>query len=261
MHVGDRTADHRLERQAGDRFGGVIERQDALRGIGRQQTARQAVDDVLVQRLQIGDLRRGALEPRAGRSHALGQRSAEQRDGEEPEQVQRDDVLRHRARWQLHRIDRQPRQMQRARRPSGTARRRGPRKSRRSTSRRAVRRAGIRTMLPATIGSTYSRREEARDAAGEVDERGHDDARRTSSCRSISQRCRSDEAQRDRVDDRQRVGQRNQKEERIDGKRTRRLDLQHGRAAEQQRADQRACRDQPSQFAFEVSGQWDSNRP
>ena len=95
------------------------------------------------------------------------------------------------------------------------------------------------TMLPATIGRTYSEREDARDAAGQADERGHDDgvARQL----QIDQPAVAiDEAQRDRVDDRQRVGQRDQKEKGIDGKRTRRRDLHHGRAAEQQRADQRA---------------------
>ena len=59
------------ERQAGDRLGGAVERQDALRRIGRRQAARQAVDDVLVERLQVGDLGRRLLEPGAGRPQAV----------------------------------------------------------------------------------------------------------------------------------------------------------------------------------------------
>ena len=79
----------RLERQAGDGFGGAVEGQDPLQPIGGRQAARQAVDDVLIERLEIGDLGRGLLEPRPGRPHAVGQRAAQERDGEEAEQVQR----------------------------------------------------------------------------------------------------------------------------------------------------------------------------
>ena len=92
------------ERHAGDRLGGAVERQDALRRVGRRQAARQAVDDVLVERLQVGDLGRRLLEPRAGRPQAVGERAAEQRDGEEPEHVQRDRVLRDRPRRQRRRV-------------------------------------------------------------------------------------------------------------------------------------------------------------
>ena len=67
QHVVDRPADGRAERQAGDRLRRAVEGEDALAGIGGRQAARQAVDDVLVERLQVGDLARGLLEPRAGR--------------------------------------------------------------------------------------------------------------------------------------------------------------------------------------------------
>ena len=57
----------------------------AALSIGRRQAARQAVDDVLVERLQVGDLVRRVLEPRAGALQPLGQRAAQQRDREEAE--------------------------------------------------------------------------------------------------------------------------------------------------------------------------------
>ena len=48
----------------------------AQRWIGGRQPARQAVDDVLVQRLQVRDLGRRLFEPGAGGPQAVGQRSA-----------------------------------------------------------------------------------------------------------------------------------------------------------------------------------------
>ena len=90
----DRATDDRIGRQTGNRLGRVVERQDALRRVGGGQPARQAVDDVLVERLQVGDLGGRLLEPGPGRAHAFRQRAAQERHGEEAEQVQRDPVLR-----------------------------------------------------------------------------------------------------------------------------------------------------------------------
>ena len=66
QHVLDSTADDRRRDVAGNRLGRAIERQDATLTIRRGKAAREAVDDVLAERLQVGDLTRGALEMRAG---------------------------------------------------------------------------------------------------------------------------------------------------------------------------------------------------
>src|ERR671936_66461 len=63
--------------------GGAVERQDPLRDVGGGEAARQAVDDVLVESLQVGDLGRGLYEALARRSHAFGQRAAQPRDRKE----------------------------------------------------------------------------------------------------------------------------------------------------------------------------------
>ena len=68
------------------------------------------------------------------------------------------------------------------------------------------------------------RREVAGDAAGEVDERG-DDQRVARQLQIDQPAVAVDEPQRQRVDDRQRVGQADQEEERIDRKRAGRGDL------------------------------------
>ena len=60
--------DHRRGRAAGDVLGRAVERQNPAGVVGGRQPARQAVDDVLIERLQIGDLARRLFEPRAGRS-------------------------------------------------------------------------------------------------------------------------------------------------------------------------------------------------
>ena len=138
--IGRPTTD--VERQAGDRLGRVVEGEDALRRIGGGQAARQAVDDVLVERLQVGDLGRRLLEPRAGRPHALGERAAQQRDREEPEHVQRDGVLRDRRAAAARRVAGAATGRAAGPAPSGTAPAPGRRRAPRSASRPAGRRGG-----------------------------------------------------------------------------------------------------------------------
>ena len=84
QHVADRTPDGRPKRDAGNELRCAVEREHALLRIGGRQPARQAVDDVLVQRLQAGNLGRRLLEAGAGVPEAVSQRSAEERDGRAP---------------------------------------------------------------------------------------------------------------------------------------------------------------------------------
>src|SRR5215813_14791420 len=78
---------------AGNELGSAVERQDPPRVVRRRQPAWQAVDDVLIEGLQVRDLARGLLQTGASRSDALRQRAAEQRDSEEPERVEDVNVL------------------------------------------------------------------------------------------------------------------------------------------------------------------------
>ena len=62
---------------AGDRLGGAVERHDAARCVGRRQAAGQAVDHVLAERLQVGELIGGLLQPRVGPAKTLREIPAE----------------------------------------------------------------------------------------------------------------------------------------------------------------------------------------
>ena len=117
----ERPARHRSKREPGNGFGGVIEREDTPRGVGGRQPARQAVDDVLIEGLQIGNFRGGLFEPDVRGAQPLGERSAQQRDREEPEEVQRDRVLRDRSRRERHGFRGKQGIAAAARRPPGTA--------------------------------------------------------------------------------------------------------------------------------------------
>ena len=97
QHLFEAPADHRERGMAGNRLGGAIERQDPALTVGRRQTARQTVDDVLVERLQVGNLARRALESGARALQSIGERAAEKRDREKQEDVQAGGV-RHDAR-------------------------------------------------------------------------------------------------------------------------------------------------------------------
>ena len=75
--------------------------------IGRREPAREAVDDVLVERLQVGDLARRPLEPRAGALQPIGKRAAEKGDREEQEDVEARRVRHDAERRQRCRRDRE----------------------------------------------------------------------------------------------------------------------------------------------------------
>ena len=116
--------------------------------IGRRQSARQAVDDVLVERLEIGDGASRRFEPaRSARPLSFGQRAAQRRHGEE-----RKHVGRHRVpatRMMAAAPDAaEPRWRQIARDRERIARGRGPRRTpcsgARATDRRAARAACCR---------------------------------------------------------------------------------------------------------------------
>src|SRR5439155_3228279 len=79
-------------------------------------------------------------------------------------------------------------------------------------------------------------REVAGDTTGDVNERG-DEKRIDAKLRVGDPRMPIDNPQRPEVQDTERVGDPDQKEERVDGKRTGPVDLNENRRAEQQRAD------------------------
>ena len=256
QHLVDRPADRAAKRHAGDRLGAAVEGADAQRRVGRDQAARQAVDDVLVQRLQIGDLGRRLLEARPRRAQAVGKRAAEQGDGEEPEDVERHGIARHRA----------GRQGQgRGGEPGIGAVARG-RKVLRDHQADVEHRAERRRHQPAAAeldraGRDHrqhvERGEIAGDAAGEVDE-GGDDQRVAGQLQVDQPAVAIDEAQRQPVDDRQPVGQADEKEERVDRKRARRRDLDDDGRAEQNRPDDRPNRDQPGEILSQPAISHDS---
>ena len=250
QHFADRTAHGGLERHAGDRFRGAIERQNALVGIGGRQAARQAVDDVLVERLQVGDLGRGLLELHARRPQAVRQRAAEERGGEEPEQVERDRVLRDRPRRQDERRVHEQRIVEEAR--GGQVLRRHE-----ADVEDGAERGDHQAAAPELHGAGghdrqhVQRREVAGDAAGDVDER-RDDQRVAGELQIEQPPVPLDEPQRQRPGDRQRVGQADQEKERIDGERAGRRDARKGRRAQQNRADDGTNDDEPGDLAAEL---------
>ena len=79
---------------AGDRLGGAVEHDDAAVGVGRRQAARHAVDDVLVEGLQIGNRRRRGAQAHVGAVQALGQVAGEPGHGHERDDVDADRVER-----------------------------------------------------------------------------------------------------------------------------------------------------------------------
>ena len=85
-----RLADRLPRRHAGDRLGGAVEGEDPPVDVGRRQAARQAVDDVLAERLQVASWFDARCELRVGAAQALGQVAAQRRDRQEPEDVQAD---------------------------------------------------------------------------------------------------------------------------------------------------------------------------
>ena len=75
---------------AGDRLRRAVERQDPALHVAGRQAARQAVDDVLAERLQIGELRRRCLQLCARPAQPLGEVAAQRGDRHEPEHVEAD---------------------------------------------------------------------------------------------------------------------------------------------------------------------------
>ena len=150
----------------------AVEREDAAVGVGGDQAAQQAVDDVLVERAQILDLVTTRPPGGAGRAQALGQRPGQQRDGEEAEQVDGHRVLRE-ARRRQRRVGAQAASRRKRRRAS-----RYCAETMREIEHRAQRRHLQRPAAEADRArgddrQQIERREVAGDAAGDVDERGH----------------------------------------------------------------------------------------
>ena len=90
QHVNDRAADGVLRRDAADSLRGAIERQHKAFDIRRRQAAREAVDDVLTEGLQVGQLIRRGRQLFVRAPDALGEVAAQDRHREEPEDVQAD---------------------------------------------------------------------------------------------------------------------------------------------------------------------------
>ena len=101
QHRHDIPADHGVSREPCDRRGCTIEGQDAAVFVSGRQAAQQAVDDVFVERAEVGHLIRRALEADAGRAKPFGEGPAEERDGKEPEEIDGDGVLRETGRGKI----------------------------------------------------------------------------------------------------------------------------------------------------------------
>ena len=161
------------------------------RAIGRRQAARQAVDDVLVERLQVGDLGRRLLEPRAGRPQAVRPASrSSSATAKNPNTFSAtvycatDRGGSDAAHARQPRIVQQPGAAEVLRQHQADVEHRAQRRHQQAAAPELHRAAG-------DDRQHVERREVAGDAAGEVDERRDDAARRSASCRSTSQRCRS----------------------------------------------------------------------
>src|SRR6476469_6731597 len=82
--VGGRSMTSSMRRPITD---AAVEGQDPAVSIRRGQTAGEAVDDVLVERLQIRDLSGRARQAQSGVLEPIGQRPAEKRDGDKQQDV------------------------------------------------------------------------------------------------------------------------------------------------------------------------------
>ena len=72
-HLVDRAADHGRRGEAGNHLGRAIEGEDSLGVVRGGQSAWQAVDDVLVERLQVRDVARRLRQLDTRRSQAFGE--------------------------------------------------------------------------------------------------------------------------------------------------------------------------------------------
>jgi hypothetical protein len=192
----------------------VVERQNPLPLVGGDEPARQAVDDVLVQRLEIGDLGRGLLEPCAGAPHRFRQRTAQQGDPEESEYVQRHRVSGYGTGRQQHLpadgpgIVDQPLRRHVLRQHQPAVDHRAQRRHRQPAAAK-LHRAGSNDR------QHIQRRKEARHPAGEIDE-GGDDHRIAAELQIDQPPMPLDEAEGGGEGSRQPVGHRDQQEQRID---------------------------------------------
>ncbi len=238
---------HRLSRfHADDPLRGLVEAQDAALDIRGRQAARQAADHVLAEGLQILQLVRRLLERCPSATQPLGQPATERRDREEAEDVQADDEKRDallRPRVGANH-DRQRRRAEVLRRRQSCVDDRAQHPDQHAGALRLNRARG-------NDRERVERREVARDAARQVDERRNDN--RVAHQLDVNQPTvllRVPEQQ--HVDDRQRVREADQEKERIDRQRSRRLNLNQNRRAEQQRDDRSAAANQPQQAAAEI---------
>ena len=235
---------------AGDGFGGAVERQDAPLTIGRRESAREAVDHVLVERLKVRDLARRAFEARARALQAIGQRAAEKRDREEQEHVEpgrvRHDAERRQRAFVIEKRDaEQPGQPEVLRQDDAEIQQRAERGNHHPAA-AELHAAGRRDRQHVQRG------EIAGDAAGDGDE-PRDDQRVAGELNVDDPSVPLGPFERQRPEDVQRVGDADEEEQRLAGKCPRRGELDENGRAEQQRADADANRDQPEEFATKVA--------
>jgi hypothetical protein len=222
-----------------------VERQQPALRIGGGEPAQQVVEHVLVEGLQVGDLLGGLLEPDVGALGALRERPAQQRDGEEPEQVDRHGVLRDAG-------GRQPgcrvigeRQFQESGRVHELC------EDQAHEEHRAQRRH-LQAAAPPLHGAGghdgqhVQRREQAVDAAGDVHAGGDED--RVEAEMHVGQP-RNPVGVAQRRDEREadEIGEADDGEERVDGLRARRLHLHDDGEPEQHGCDHQSQRDVPGQ--------------
>ena len=130
QHLARRAPGDRRALVSRDDFRGAIERDDAAGAIGRDQPARQALNDVLVEGLEVGQGMRRVRQARIDPPQAVGERPADQGDGNERNRIGGNGVFRARAPAAGSAACRPPTPPPRTRRCRNTAR---PRARRRRT--------------------------------------------------------------------------------------------------------------------------------
>ena len=227
------------DRHTGNRGRGLVERQHAPLDVRRHQPAQEAVDDVLVVGAEVRHLVRRHGQPRIGGPKPFRQRPRQQRDGEEPEQVDPHRVLREAPGGQLESLYRHPVRdhVHVLRHDDGQVQHR--------TERRDLQRAASKADgAGGDDGQEIERRKVADDAAGQTDEPG-DQQRIHAELQVREPRMPIDEPERREIRDAQRIRQPDQKEERINRKGAGAIELNQDRGAKQQRADDYAYGDEP----------------
>ena len=92
----------------GDVLRRAVEGQHTPVPVRGRQTTGQALDDVLVERLEVGDLARRSSQTGVGAPESLGEIAAEDRHGQKPEDIETGHVERQRRRRTGHLADRGP---------------------------------------------------------------------------------------------------------------------------------------------------------